>query len=84
MSKKSTRIKAGLISNRTAKLAANLHIDEIARSGEDWTDDAIKIEGTRRVLNVCEKNPIDEHPLNYDEHNSPFDICAASYIPYIS
>ncbi|CAF5087225.1 unnamed protein product, partial [Rotaria sp. Silwood1] len=39
---------------------------------------------TRRVLNVCEKNPIDEHPLNYDEHNSPFDICAASYIPYIS
>ncbi|CAF1422647.1 unnamed protein product [Rotaria sp. Silwood1] len=45
MSKKSTRIKAGWISNITAKLAANLHIDEIARSGEDWTDDAIKIEG---------------------------------------
>ncbi|CAF1400075.1 unnamed protein product, partial [Rotaria sp. Silwood1] len=44
MPKKSTRIKAGLISNITAKLAANLHIDEIARSVEDWADDAIKIE----------------------------------------
>ncbi|CAF0761564.1 unnamed protein product [Rotaria sp. Silwood1] len=83
MSKKSTRIKAGLISNRTAKLAANFHIDEIARSGEDWTDDAIKIEDTRRVLNVCEKNPIDEHPLNYDEY-SPFNICAASNVPHLS
>ncbi|CAF3824980.1 unnamed protein product, partial [Rotaria magnacalcarata] len=35
---------------------------------------------TRKVLNVCEKNPVDEHPLNYDEYN-PFDICAASYVP---
>ncbi|CAF5057213.1 unnamed protein product, partial [Rotaria sp. Silwood1] len=34
---------------------------------------------TRRVLNVCEKNTIDEHPLNYDEYN-PFNICAASYV----
>ncbi|CAF2754931.1 unnamed protein product [Rotaria sp. Silwood2] len=33
---------------------------------------------TRKVLNVCEKNPIGEHPLNYDE-SDPFDICAASY-----
>ncbi|CAF3420603.1 unnamed protein product [Rotaria sp. Silwood2] len=35
---------------------------------------------TRKVLSVCEKNPVDEHPLNYDEYN-PFDICAASYVP---
>ncbi|CAF1023866.1 unnamed protein product [Didymodactylos carnosus] len=35
---------------------------------------------TRKVLSVCEKNPVDEQPMNYDEHN-PFDICAASYVP---
>lgn len=35
---------------------------------------------TRKVLSVCEKNPHDEHQLNYDEYN-PFDICAASYVP---
>ncbi|CAF4864256.1 unnamed protein product, partial [Rotaria sp. Silwood1] len=35
---------------------------------------------TRKLLSVCEKNPVDEHPLNYDEYN-PFDICAASYVP---
>ncbi|CAF4267625.1 unnamed protein product [Rotaria socialis] len=34
---------------------------------------------TRIVGSVCEKNPVDEHPLNYDEYN-PFDICAASYV----
>ncbi|CAF3104732.1 unnamed protein product [Rotaria sp. Silwood2] len=34
MFNKSTRIKAGLISHITAKLTANLHIDEIATSGD--------------------------------------------------
>ncbi|CAF1614483.1 unnamed protein product [Rotaria sp. Silwood1] len=29
------------------------------------------------------KNPIDEHPLNYDEYN-PFNICAASNVPHLS
>ncbi|CAF3867820.1 unnamed protein product [Rotaria sp. Silwood1] len=29
------------------------------------------------------KNPIDEHLLNYDEHN-PFNICAASNVPHLS
>ncbi|CAF3832002.1 unnamed protein product, partial [Rotaria sp. Silwood1] len=38
---------------------------------------------TRRVLNVCEKNPIDERSLNYDEYYS-FNICAASYVPHLS
>ncbi|CAF5009185.1 unnamed protein product, partial [Rotaria sp. Silwood1] len=38
---------------------------------------------TRKVLSVCEKNPIDEHPLNYDEYNS-FNICAASNVPHLS
>ncbi|CAF3417940.1 unnamed protein product [Rotaria sp. Silwood2] len=38
MSNKSTRIKAGLISNIRTKLAANLDIDEIAISGRDWPD----------------------------------------------
>ncbi|CAF4010643.1 unnamed protein product [Rotaria sp. Silwood1] len=37
----------------------------------------------RKVLSVREKNPIDEHPLNYDEYN-PFNICTASYVPHLS
>ncbi|XP_027194065.1 coatomer subunit alpha [Dermatophagoides pteronyssinus] len=35
---------------------------------------------TRKVLQACEKSAIDEHKLNYSEHN-PFNICAASYTP---
>jgi len=35
---------------------------------------------TRKILQACEKNPVDTHELKYDEHN-PFDICAASYTP---
>merc|ERR1719150_3071739 len=35
---------------------------------------------TRKILQACDKNPTDEHKLNYDEHN-PFDICAASFVP---
>ena len=35
---------------------------------------------TRKILQACDKNPTDEHKINYDEHN-PFDICAASFVP---
>ncbi|CAF5062258.1 unnamed protein product, partial [Rotaria sp. Silwood1] len=35
---------------------------------------------TRKILSVCEKNSIDEHPLKYDEYNL-FDNCTASYVP---
>jgi len=35
---------------------------------------------TRKILQACDKNPTDEHKLNYDEHN-PFDICAGSFVP---
>lgn len=35
---------------------------------------------TRKILQACDKNPQDEHQLNYDEHN-PFDICGASFVP---
>ncbi|XP_064607662.1 coatomer subunit alpha-like [Liolophura sinensis] len=35
---------------------------------------------TRKILAACEKNPVDEHELKYDQHN-PFDICAATYVP---
>jgi len=35
---------------------------------------------TRKILQACDKNPSDEHKLEYDEHN-PFDICAASFTP---
>ncbi|XP_014218663.1 coatomer subunit alpha [Copidosoma floridanum] len=34
----------------------------------------------RQVLQVCDKNPVDEHSLDYDEHN-PFTICAISFTP---
>lgn len=35
---------------------------------------------TRKILQVCEKNPVDEHPMEYDERN-PFTICAKTYKP---
>ena len=35
---------------------------------------------TNKKIQACDKNPVDEHQLLYDEHN-PFDICAASYTP---
>ncbi|XP_067685540.1 coatomer subunit alpha-like [Haliotis asinina] len=35
---------------------------------------------TRKILAACEKNPVDEHELKYDQHN-PFDICAATFVP---
>merc|ERR1719322_664961 len=35
---------------------------------------------TRKILQACDKNPMDEHQLAYDEHN-PFDICAGSFTP---
>ena len=35
---------------------------------------------TRKILVACEKNPVDEHRMEYDEHN-PFAICAGSYKP---
>ena len=35
---------------------------------------------TRKILLACDKNPVDEHKLVYDEHN-PFSICAASFKP---
>ncbi|CAF1551344.1 unnamed protein product, partial [Rotaria sp. Silwood1] len=44
---------------------------------------ATTLPNTLKVLSVCEKNPTDEHPLNYGEYN-PFNICAASYVPHLS
>jgi coatomer protein complex subunit alpha (xenin) len=35
---------------------------------------------TRRILQACDKNPVDTHKLLYDEHN-PFSICGASHKP---
>jgi coatomer protein complex subunit alpha (xenin) len=35
---------------------------------------------TRKILQACDKNPTDEHKLDYDEFN-PFDICAESHVP---
>ncbi|MCL4128899.1 UNVERIFIED_CONTAM: hypothetical protein GTU68_009020 [Idotea baltica] len=34
----------------------------------------------RKVLLACEKNPVDEVSILYDEHN-PFSICSKSYVP---
>ena len=35
---------------------------------------------TRKILQACDKNPTEEHKLNYDEHN-PFNICTVSFVP---
>ena len=35
---------------------------------------------TRKLLQVCEKSPVDESPMDYDEHN-PFSVCGKSYKP---
>lgn len=35
---------------------------------------------TRKIIQGCEVNPIDEHPLAYDEHN-PFVLCGATFQP---
>ncbi|CAF1560151.1 unnamed protein product [Rotaria sp. Silwood1] len=51
MFNKSTRINANLISNITAKLALNLHINETATNGEDLADDEEQIEGDEDDLN---------------------------------
>lgn len=34
----------------------------------------------RKLLKVCDQNPVNASPVNYDEHN-PFVICGASYKP---
>ncbi|KAJ8876168.1 hypothetical protein PR048_024077 [Dryococelus australis] len=34
----------------------------------------------RKILQACDKNPTDEHQLQYDEHN-PFAICGQTYRP---
>lgn len=34
----------------------------------------------RKILQACELNPVDEHVLQYDEHN-PFNLCAITYRP---
>lgn len=34
----------------------------------------------RKILQACDKNPVDEHQLQYDEHN-PFSLCARTFRP---
>ncbi|XP_076029006.1 coatomer subunit alpha isoform X2 [Oratosquilla oratoria] len=34
----------------------------------------------RKVVQACEKNPVDEITIHYDEHN-PFNICGQSFVP---
>lgn len=35
---------------------------------------------TRKILQVCDRDPKDAHKLDYDEHN-PFTVCGNSYKP---
>lgn len=35
---------------------------------------------TRKILQACDKNPVDTQLLQYDEHN-PFTVCGVSYKP---
>lgn len=37
-------------------------------------------QSARRILQVCERTPEDEHRIEYDERN-PFSICSYSYVP---
>ena len=37
---------------------------------------------TRKILQACDKNPVDEQPLNYDEMN-PFSVCGRSFKPIL-
>ncbi|XP_076303650.1 coatomer subunit alpha [Lasioglossum baleicum] len=34
----------------------------------------------RKLLQACDKSPMDEHQLAYDEHN-PFSLCASTFVP---
>ncbi|PSN39046.1 Coatomer subunit alpha [Blattella germanica] len=34
----------------------------------------------KKILQACDKNPVDEHQLQYDEHN-PFVLCAQTFRP---
>ncbi|XP_066591304.1 coatomer subunit alpha [Prorops nasuta] len=34
----------------------------------------------RKILQACDKTPVDEHQLAYDEHN-PFSLCASTFTP---
>ncbi|XP_076236595.1 coatomer subunit alpha [Calliopsis andreniformis] len=34
----------------------------------------------RKILQACDKNPVDEHQLAYNEHN-PFSLCASTFVP---
>lgn len=34
----------------------------------------------RKILQACEKKPVDEHRIEYDERN-PFNICGYAYVP---
>ncbi|CAF3789144.1 unnamed protein product [Rotaria sp. Silwood1] len=51
MIKGSQPTTADLRSNITTKLAVNLHIDETATSGGDWTHHEVQIEGDKDDLN---------------------------------
>eukprot|EP00096_Caligus_rogercresseyi_P012653 TRINITY_DN536_c0_g1_i4.p1 TRINITY_DN536_c0_g1~~TRINITY_DN536_c0_g1_i4.p1 ORF type:complete len:1250 (+),score=425.50 TRINITY_DN536_c0_g1_i4:124-3873(+) len=35
---------------------------------------------TRKILQACDKNPVDEQKVEYDEFN-PFDVCGGSFTP---
>ena len=47
-----TSTSAGLTSNITTKLAANLHIDETNASGGDWADDEVQVELDQDDMNA--------------------------------
>ncbi|XP_021917711.1 coatomer subunit alpha isoform X1 [Zootermopsis nevadensis] len=38
------------------------------------------VQHAKKMLQACDKNPVDEHQLQYDEHN-PFSLCGRTYRP---
>jgi len=66
--------------NLTFKLKNYKSASSFARRLLELGPKADMAQQTRKLLQVCEKNPVDEHAMEYDEHN-PFLVCAKSYKP---
>ncbi len=66
--------------NLTFKLKNYKSASSFARRLLELGPKADMAQQTRKLLQVCEKNPLDEHPMEYDEHN-PFSVCAKTYKP---
>jgi coatomer protein complex subunit alpha (xenin) len=66
--------------NLTFKLKNYKTTSSFARRLLEMGPRAEMVQQTRRLLQVCERNLVDETPMDYDEHN-PFSVCSKTYKP---